>query len=117
MFFSSDEGRIWIYDEKEGRFQSLSLPVSSRVVDVKVVSDNELLACTSSDGLYLYDVRTGGVTSFQSVDYQELSQVHIQSAYVDRYKTVWFQVEEPQTVCYLNMLTRKLKVKRERRDW
>lgn len=110
MFFSSDEGRIWIYDEKEGRFQLLSLPVSSRVVDVKVVSDNELLACTSSDGLYLYDVRTGGVTSFQSVDYQELSQVHIQSAYVDRYKTVWFQVEEPQTICYLNMLTRKLKV-------
>lgn len=34
--------------KKKDRFQSLSLPVSSRVVDVKVVSDNELLACTSS---------------------------------------------------------------------
>lgn len=110
IFFSSDNGRIWMYDENGGRFQLLNLPTDARVVDVKAVSDHELLACTSAHGLYLYNIRTGEISSFLSNDYPQLSQVHIQSAYVDRYKTVWFQVEEPQTVCYFNLHTRKLKI-------
>lgn len=110
MFFSSDNGRIWVYDEKEGRFQLLNLPTDARIVDIKVVSDYELLACTSQDGLFLYNIQTNKISSFQSNDYQQLSQVHIQSAYVDKYKIIWFQVEEPQTVCYFNLHTRKLKI-------
>ena len=110
MFFSSDKGRIWIYNENEGRFQLLNLPTNARVVDVQAVSAYELLACTSRDGLFLYNVRTGGISSFRSNEYRQLSQVHIQSAYVDRYRTIWFQVEEPQTVCYLNLHTCQLKV-------
>nr|WP_320059115.1 two-component regulator propeller domain-containing protein [uncultured Bacteroides sp.] len=112
LYFSSDRGHIWSYDKKNGNFHLISLPTDAKVVDIKVVSNHELLACTQSNGLYLYDADTEKVITIEIQKHRQLSQVHIKSAYVDRYKTVWFEVAEPQTVCYLNMKTLTVKIKK-----
>ncbi len=107
--FGSGKGRIWRYNKKDGQFRLLELPTSAPVVGISRVSDNQVVVSTSTDGFFLYNLKTGDKTHYTPLLHKELPLKPILSAYVDRASEVWFEQEEPGVVAHFNPKTGVLK--------
>ena len=112
LFFGSDKGRVWRFDNLSGEFSLVQLTASSSVVSLQAVADNLLLMVTATDGLFLYDILKQQVENHWEASL--LPRAPVLSAYRDRQGEIWLEQEVPGTVAHFNAQTRHIQVERMR---
>lgn len=106
IFFGSGSGRVWRYQKKDGQFRLLQLPVSSRIVAIRKLNEQEMVIVTATDGFFIYKFQSKTTEHFEA---SHLPKVPIRSVYVDRTSEIWFEQEISGTVAHFNPKTKVLK--------
>ncbi len=106
VFFGSDNGRIWCYQKENGEFRLLQLHVSSRVVSLNKLNEQEMLIVTAADGLFIYRFQT---KTFEHYSTPGLTKTPVYSVYVDRNSEVWFEQHESGTIIHFNARSKTFK--------
>lgn len=109
IYFGSDRGRVWRYQKRDGQFQLLELPTSSRIASITSTSPKEVVIATATDGFFTYHLGTRRFTHYSHITCKNLPDKPILSAYVDKASEVWFEQEEPGVVVHFNPTTRVVK--------
>ena len=107
--FGSDRGRVWRYQKENGQFELLELPTRSRISSINSVEPNKVVIATSTDGFFVYNLKTKEYVHYSHVTCRDLPSAPIVSAYVDKTSEVWFEQEEPGVVAHFNPFTGILK--------
>ncbi len=107
--FGSDKGRVWRYNKKSGQFHLLELPTQAFIASINSVSPDKVVISTSTDGFFVYNLKTEEKTHYSHTLCKDLPSKPILSAYVDRTSEVWFEQEEPGVVAHFNPHTGVLK--------
>ncbi len=108
-FFGSDSGRIWRYIRSNGHFELIQLPTKENIKALGKLPKGRLVAMTETDGFYVYDIASGKTESYSRTSCCALPGEKLQSLYVDRYGTVWFEVDKVGKICFLNTQTGQVK--------
>ncbi len=106
LYFGSDEGRIVYYQKSTGRFQSFSLNVPSRVVSLKKLNENELLAVTATDGVFICQFST---KTWEHYTTPALAANPVHSTYLDQNSEVWFEQYVTGFIAHFNARTKTFK--------
>ena len=106
VFFGSDNGKVWRYQKKDGKFLLLQLNIPSRIVALKKLNERELLITTATDGIFIYQSSTGSLEHYTTPG---LTEQPVHSAYVDKYSEVWFDQYTSGTIIHFNPSTRTFK--------
>ena len=106
IYFGSDNGRVWRYQKENGQFLLFNLPVSSRVVSINDIDEEEMIFTTAKDGFFSYKFKTKEMEHFPASRFPNGS---IHSVYVDKTSEVWFEQHTPGSIVHFNPHTRILK--------
>ena len=106
IFFGSGAGRVWRYQKKDGQFRLLQLPVSSRIIAISKLNEQEMVIVTATDGFFIYNFQSKAMEHFEA---SRLPKAPVHSIYVDRYSEIWFEQEVSGTVAHFNPKTKVLK--------
>ena len=106
VFFGSDNGKVWRYHKKDGKFLLLQLNIPSRIVALKKLNERELLIATATDGVFIYQSSTGSLEHYTTPG---LTGQPVHSAYMDKYSEVWFEQYTSGTIIHFNPSTRTFK--------
>ena len=92
IWFSSDKGRIWIYNKKNGQFDLLETNIESNTQDIKAINENQILITSSKDGFFIYHRPTKSLKSYGTFNLPGMRTNRIISCYIDRSKNIWFEL-------------------------
>lgn len=106
IFFGSDNGRVWRYQQKDGQFRLLQLPASSRIVAIRSLGKHGLAIVTATDGFFIYHLQPENAEHYEA---SRLPRAAVRGIYVDRNSEIWFEQEVPGTVAHFNPATGVLK--------
>lgn len=108
IWFGSDDGRIWIYNKQDGRFELLKAPTSSNVKHIESMNDNNIVIVTSTDGFIIYNSQSKEMTKYNSSSLPEMKTNEIISCYVDKAENIWLETNQ-LGVYKFDTNTRKIK--------
>ena len=107
IWFGSDQGRIWIYNKKNGEFRLMETAVSSKIINIKDI-DRQILIATENDGFMIYHKATGKLDRYNTSNLKDMQSNRIVSCYIDKSKNIWFELD-CLGVARFNMSTREMK--------
>jgi ligand-binding sensor domain-containing protein len=112
IYFGANKGHLWRFQKESQRFLLLELPTPSKIVSVNVLTPDELLIATSTDGFFTYQRSIRKFTRYSHATCKALPDKPILSTYMDRNAEVWFEQEEEGCVMHFNPFTKKAKLER-----
>lgn len=114
IWFGSDNGRIWIYDKKDGQFNLFETHSSSDIRLLANIDNTQVLIATENDGFFIYNWNTKELKKFTTNNLPEMLVNEIVSCYIDKSKNIWFEMNYPgvsrfdtktQTIKHLSVKT------------
>lgn len=102
IYFGSDNGRVYIYHQRTGRFSLLDLPVDGRVIAINCSKDGRLVLSTPHDGLMVYDLKNRHLKTVNRFNTPDFPSDDIVSTYADSYGELWFEMARLGEVCRYN---------------
>ncbi len=93
IWFGSDNGRIWIYNKKDGQFDLFETHSSSGIKLLENIDDTQLLIATENDGFFIYNSNTKGLKKFTTANLPGMPVNEIVSCYIDKSKNIWFEMD------------------------
>lgn len=92
IWFGSDNGRIWIYNKKDGQFNLFETHSHSSIKSLKNIDDNQILVATKDDGFYICNSKTKDLKKFTTANLPGMPVNEIVSCYVDKSKNIWLEM-------------------------
>lgn len=92
IWFGSDNGRIWIYNKKDGQFDLFETHSSSQIRQLENIDDNQILVATNNDGFFIYDTKKEDLKKFTTHNLPGMPVNEIVSCYIDKSKNIWFEL-------------------------
>ncbi len=114
IWFGSGNGRIWIYDKKNGNSELLQTDAKSAIKHIESIDNNSILITTQNDGFFIYKRQNKTLSKYNSANLKGMKSDQILSSYIDRYNNIWFEVNhagvakfnpETQTMIHFEMQT------------
>lgn len=93
MWFGSDNGRIWIYNKKDGQFSLFETHSSSSIKILKSIDDKQILIATHNDGFFIYNSATKDLKKFTVANLPGMLVNEIVSCYIDKSQNIWFEMD------------------------
>lgn len=92
IWFGSDNGRIWIYNKKDGQFNLFETHSPSAIKLLKNIDNNQILIATNNDGFFVYDSKRVDLKKFTTQNLAGMPSNEIISCYIDQSKNIWFEL-------------------------
>lgn len=92
IWFGSDNGRIWIYNKKDGQFSLFETHSPSRIKQLENIDNNQILIATNSDGFFIYDSKKEDLKKFTTKNLPAMPVNDIVSCYIDKSNNIWFEL-------------------------
>ncbi|MCD8042155.1 MAG: response regulator [Tannerellaceae bacterium] len=101
LWFGSSQGKVWRYNNREEFFELKEFAVSSPIVSMQQLNEQELIVATGGDGFFVYNTHTG-TPRYYNKNNSSLPGNHILSMFVDSHSEVWFDISEVSGVTHYN---------------
>jgi DNA-binding response OmpR family regulator/ligand-binding sensor domain-containing protein/two-component sensor histidine kinase len=108
LWFGSNSGRIWIYNQQTALFRLFETKASSDVTELVEISDTEVLIITSASGFFIYNALQNHLQAFNVSSPPMRPKNVIRSSYIDRYRNLWLETDYPGILKF-NLETRSFK--------
>jgi DNA-binding response OmpR family regulator/ligand-binding sensor domain-containing protein/two-component sensor histidine kinase len=108
LWFGSNSGRIWIYNQQTSLFRLFETKAPSDVTELVRISDHEVLIITSSGGFFIHDALQNRLQAFSVSAPPMRPKNTIYSSYIDRYRNLWLETDYPGALKF-NLETRTFK--------
>lgn len=108
IWFGSSNGRIWVFNKKDGQHTLLQIDTKSDIRHIKYINSNRILIATRDDGFFIYNVAVDKSDRYSVSNLQNMKSDKIISCYVDKSNNVWFELDY-EGVAKFNAETRKMK--------
>ncbi|GAB6012984.1 hybrid sensor histidine kinase/response regulator transcription factor [Viscerimonas tarda] len=92
IWFSSDNGRIWIYDKKDELFTLLEVKTTSKIHTIRNINDTQALIATGEDGFFIYNLSLKTFEKYNMFTLPGMRSNEIISCYIDRAKNIWLEL-------------------------
>lgn len=93
IWFGSSNGRIWIYNKKNGDSELLQVDSKSEIRYIGNIDNNQLLIATRDNGFYTYDQSLKSFVKYDMSNTSGMRTNSILSCYIDKSKNVWFETD------------------------
>lgn len=93
LWFGSNKGRIWKYDEENKVFDLLEIPTQSSIIAIRQVSEQEVFIASAKDGFFLLDLPSGKWQSFNTQNLPAMQTNTILSCHIDAHRNVWMDTD------------------------
>lgn len=93
IWFGSSNGKIWKYSKKSGQFDLLDLECSSRIMQIKAITQDKILITTQNSGFFIYDTLEKKLDSYSIANLPNMCSNKIFKSYVDRSKNIWLELD------------------------
>lgn len=100
IYIGGERGYMRVFDRRKGTSGTVKTPFLSDIIDIKDVGRNELFILTNNAGFYLYNIKTGGFTSFTRSAGCGIQSDNFYSCYKDRQNNIWLNSENDQVVYF-----------------
>lgn len=91
IWFGSDKGRIFRYNEVDKRFVPHDFGINSNIIDIQKVYDNLFVILTSNDGLIICDKSRAIIKSVNQSTHKTLPTNELRSCFVDTNRYIWLE--------------------------
>lgn len=92
IWFSSNNGRIWIYNKKNKRFRLFETNTTSGIGKIKAIADNLIIITTFKDGFFIYNLNNNISKKYNKLNLPELCSNDVLSCYIDQSKRIWLEL-------------------------
>ncbi|MDP4277027.1 MAG: two-component regulator propeller domain-containing protein [Bacteroidota bacterium] len=95
LYFGGSNGNLWNYDKAAHTIRPLQTGISSRIVCLRKMPDNRVMAASSDNGFFIYNPRTDQLAHYAKEHHPSMLSNRISGAYVDRYGDIWLSTDQP----------------------
>lgn len=93
IWFGSDDGKVWIYDKKNKQFKLFEVQATTKITDLKKITDNQLLICSENDGFFIYNISQKKIKKYNTSNLSNMCSNRVISSYIDRSNRIWIELD------------------------
>jgi CheY-like chemotaxis protein/ligand-binding sensor domain-containing protein/AraC-like DNA-binding protein len=100
MYLGGEQGRFKIYDNRKETFESVITPFLANIIDIKLISSNELFILTDKNGFFLFDLQTRKFRAFNKSKEKDIKSDNFFACYMDNQHNIWLDTDNPNVVYF-----------------
>jgi signal transduction histidine kinase/ligand-binding sensor domain-containing protein/DNA-binding response OmpR family regulator len=93
LWFGSDNGVVWKYDQISGGFSQLPTGINSDIVSIRELSSEKMVIVSNLSGFVIYNTYDGSMEYYNSQTLPNMKSDRIYTCYIDHSKNIWFETE------------------------
>lgn len=93
LWFGSDNGIVWKYDQNNGTFTQLATEISSDIITIREVSSEKMVIVSKLSGFVIYNKYDGSMEFYNSQTLPNMKSDRIYTCYIDHSKNIWFETD------------------------
>ncbi len=94
LLFGTDRGSIWRYFLQDGRFEQIRTNSITDITDIQVLDDGSIMFSTSSEGFFVYDVKSGRLQQYSAKTDPSIHSNQFISIDLDSHGVAWLENTE-----------------------
>ncbi len=94
LLFGSQNGRIWQFTKKTGKFNLIQLPVSAPIARLIKINQQKIIAIASGKGFVVMDMSSGKFVPYNRKNLSNLRSENIMETFLLKSRYLWFDTEE-----------------------
>lgn len=109
IVFTSNGGKLWIYNMQSGHFSMQQLPTASDITIIKLIQNDEMVLGTKDDGFFIFSLHNRSVSHYNMFTDAALPSNKISHIYVDSHKEIWLDLGNANGVTHFNPFNHRVK--------